>query len=140
MLTLIPQTGPDQRQENLHKENGGVVSDHVPVTLLGVELDGETTGIAGSIGRTLLTSDGRETGEERGALADTVQELGLGELGDVVGNLKVTMGSSSLGVDNTLGDTLTVKVGQLINQSEILKKAAPFAYSHIQIRGEEKKK
>lgn len=50
-----------------------------------------------------------------------------------MGNLKVTVGSSSLGVDNTLGDTLTVKVGQLVDQSEILKKAASL-HVHIQIK------
>ena len=100
---------------NLHEEDGSVVSGHVPVALLSVELDGETTGIAGSIGGTLLASDGGETGEERSALADTVQELGLGVLGDVVGDLEVTVGSSTLGVDNTLGDTLAVKVGQLVD-------------------------
>jgi len=34
------------------------------------------------------------------------------------------VGSSSLGVDNTLGDALAVKVGQLVDERKILKEAA----------------
>jgi hypothetical protein len=104
----------------LHEEDWSVVSDHVPVTLLSVELDGESTGIAGSICGTLLTSDSREASEERGALANAVQELGLGVLADVVGDLEVTMGTSTLGMDDTLGNALAVKVRKLVNESEIL--------------------
>ena len=107
----------------LHKEDRGVVSDHVPVTLLGVKLDGETARITGGVGRSLLTSDGGETSEQGSALANAVQELSLGELGDVVSDLEVSVGSSTLGVDNTLGDTLTVKVGQLVKEGKVLEEA-----------------
>lgn len=40
------------------KEDGGVVVNPIPVTLFSIELDGETTRIAGSIRGALLTTDG----------------------------------------------------------------------------------
>ena len=33
------------------------------------------------------------------------------------------MGTGTLGVDNTLGDTLTVKVGQLVKEGKVLEEA-----------------
>ena len=35
-------------------------------------------------------------------------------------DLKVSVSSSTLGVNNTLGDTLAVKVGQLVDESKVL--------------------
>lgn len=40
------------------EEHGSVVEHPIPVSFLGVEFDGETTGITGTVGRTLLTTDG----------------------------------------------------------------------------------
>lgn len=59
------------------EEDWGVVASHIPVAFLGVELAGETSGISLSVGGTLLASDGGETKEHGGSLADGVKELGL---------------------------------------------------------------
>jgi hypothetical protein len=40
-----------------NEEDGGVVSNEVPVALLGFELDTETTRISSGVCRTLLTTD-----------------------------------------------------------------------------------
>jgi hypothetical protein len=40
-------------------------------------------------------------------------------LGDVVGDNTFTVGSGTLSVHNTLGDTLTGEVSQLVNQVEV---------------------
>ncbi len=45
----------------LDEEDWGVVEDPVPVALLGLELDGETTRVTSGIGRAGLSSYGRET-------------------------------------------------------------------------------
>ena len=42
------------------KEDGRIITDHVPVTLFGIELDREAPGF---IGRSFLATDGRETSE-----------------------------------------------------------------------------
>jgi len=41
-------------------------------------------------------------------------------VGDVGRDLKVAVGTGTLGVDDTLGDALAVKVGELVNQVEVL--------------------
>lgn len=103
------------------EEDGGVVEDPVPVALLGVELDGEATGITGTVGGTLLTTDGREAHKGLGLLANTLEHVNGGDVTDVVGDLEFTVGTGTLGVDDTLGDSLAVKVGQQIDQVEVLK-------------------
>jgi hypothetical protein len=37
-------------------------------------------------------------------------------------DLKVSMSCSTLGVDSTLGNTLTIEMGELVDQVEVLKK------------------
>lgn len=105
-----------------NEEHGRVVSDHVPVSFFSVELDGETAGISLSVRRTLLASDGGETSEDGSPLADGVEELGLAVFGDVVGDLKVSPGSSTLGVDDSLRDSLSVEFSQLVDEVEVLEK------------------
>ena len=48
---------------------GSVVPDEVPVALLGVELDGEATGIPRRVGRTGLAADRGPARGDRGPLA-----------------------------------------------------------------------
>jgi hypothetical protein len=76
--------------------------DMVPVALLGPELDGETARVACRVGRSTLATDSRETSSGAGLVSDLAEELGAGEIGDVVGDLKDAVRSASLGVDNTL--------------------------------------
>ena len=52
----------------LDEENRGVVADHVVVALLCVELDGEASGVSNCVSRAILTSDSRESQEQRGLL------------------------------------------------------------------------
>jgi len=104
-----------------NEENWSVVTNHIPVTFFSIELDCETTGVASSVSATLLTTDSGETKEDGSLLANLVQELGLGNLAKVVSDLKDTMGTGTLGVDNTLRDTFSVEVSELINKMEILK-------------------
>jgi len=64
------------------EEDGRVVVDPIPVALLSVELDGETTRIAGSICGALLTTDSRETGNGLGLLADSLEHVNDSDIGD----------------------------------------------------------
>mmetsp|Transcript_137763 Transcript_137763/g.194883 ORF Transcript_137763/g.194883 Transcript_137763/m.194883 type:complete len:292 (-) Transcript_137763:39-914(-) len=102
------------------EEDGGVVAGHIPVAFLSVELDGETSGISLSIGRTLLTTDGGESGEDGGSLSNLIQEFGLGVLGDVMSDLEVTVSTSTLSVHNSLRDSLSVEVSKLVDEVEVL--------------------
>lgn len=105
-----------------NEEDGGVVSNHVPVALLSVELDGKTSGVSLSVGRSLFSSDGGETYGDGSSLSDGVEEVSMGELGDVVCDFEVPEGSGALGVDDSFGDSLPVEVGQLVDEGKVLEK------------------
>ena len=64
------------------EEDRGVVVDPVPVTLLGVELDGEAAWVASGIWGTLLSSDGGEAGDGLGLLANLVEHVDDRDIGD----------------------------------------------------------
>lgn len=102
------------------KEDRRVVVYHVQVTFLGVQLDGETTGISGGVRRTGLPTYSGETVDQTGALADFVQEGGAADVGDVIGDLEVTESTGTLSVDHPLRDSLSVKVCEGVNQVEVL--------------------
>jgi hypothetical protein len=49
------------------------------------------------------------------------EEGGAGQVGDIVGDLKVAVCACALGVDDTLGDALSVKVSEEIDVVKVLK-------------------
>jgi hypothetical protein len=103
-----------------NEEDGGVVSDHVVVAFLGVELNSESTGVSDGIRSTSLTSDSGETEEARSALTNLVEEVGLGKFRHITGDFKVAVGSSSLSMDDSLGNSLSVEMSELVNEVEVL--------------------
>lgn len=64
------------------EEDWGVVVDPIPVTFLSIELDGETAWVASGIWRSLLTTDSGEAGDGLGLLADLVEHVDDGDVGD----------------------------------------------------------
>jgi len=102
------------------EEHRSVVEDPVHVTLLRPDLDGEASRITSSICTTALTTDGRETDSGASLRADLGEEGGGSEVGDVVGDFEVTMGASTLCMDDTLGNPLTIKVSEKIDMVEVL--------------------
>lgn len=102
------------------EKDGGVVVDPVNVSLVGVELGGETSGVSSSIGGSLLSSNGGESSEGLGLLTDLGQEIGAVEVGDIVSDLELSVSTGSLSVDNSLGDSLSVEVGEQVDQGKVL--------------------
>ena len=103
------------------EEDWGVVSNHIVVTLLGVELNGKTSWVSNSIWGTSLTSNSGESQEAWGLLTNFVKELGLGELGDILGDFHDTVSSSSLSMDNSLWDSFSIEMSEFIDEVEVLK-------------------
>ena len=103
-----------------HEKDRRVVADDVVVALLGVELDGEAAHVAVRVGGALVGGHDREAQEQRRALANIVEEGGLGPLGDVGGHLEVAEGAAALDVVHAIGDALADEVGQLLDQVGIL--------------------
>lgn len=69
-----------------------------------------TSGVSGRVCRARLTTDGRESGDTLGLLANAVQHVDGGDIADVVGNFELSVSTGALGVDDALWDTLAVKV------------------------------
>src|SRR5205823_6233141 len=93
----------------------------VPVPVLGVQLDGEASGVAQRFGRVAAVDDGREADEQRSALALLLEQLRAGVRADrLVADgpvrLEVAVGASAAGMYDPLGDPLAVEVGDLFEE------------------------
>jgi hypothetical protein len=103
----------------LDEEDGDVVTDEIPVALVRVELDGESTNVPGRIGRAAFAEHRREPHEHRRLLADFGEERGAGELGDRVGTFEDAVRRGAARVDDALGNPLVVEVRDLFTQNEV---------------------
>jgi len=122
-----------------NEENGGIVKDPIPVSFLSSELDSKATGIARSVGRSILSSDSGEANCGTYAVADLMEEGLGGDVAQIMGDLEVAMGTSSLGMNlhriqisvldeicsdlqntyHSLWDSFTIKVSKEIDVVEI---------------------
>jgi hypothetical protein len=66
--------------EGLTEKDWSVVGDKVPVSLGGPELDRETSGVSGSIARSRLSTDSRESNSQ-GTLGTLGEHVGHAEIG-----------------------------------------------------------
>ena len=57
------------------KENGGVIEDPIPITLLGIKFHGEASRISGGIRRPLFTSHGRKASNTSCLLTHSVEHV-----------------------------------------------------------------
>ncbi len=81
------------------EENWGVIEDPIPVTFLSPEFDGETTRVTSGVGGSGFTTDGGEAGGNTDLLSDTLEEGLGGDVAQVMGDFKVSVGTYTLGVD-----------------------------------------
>lgn len=89
-----------------NEEDGGVVEHPVKVALIRPDLDGEPTGIAGGIRGAGLATDGGDTECGAGSSTNLLEEGSTCDVGDVVGDFEVTVGTEALRVNlrRTVGD------------------------------------
>jgi hypothetical protein len=52
------------------KKHGGVIEDPIPVSFVGPELDGKSTGVASSVGGAWFATNSRETNSSANFFAD----------------------------------------------------------------------
>ena len=97
-----------------------VVAHHVPVALIRVEFDGKAADVAFRVRRAALTGHGGETDEDLCLLADLGKERGLGIPGDVMRHRERPVSTGALGVHAPLRNDLTVEMGQLFLEPDIL--------------------
>ena len=124
-----------------NEEDGRVVENPVEVPLLRPDLDSEawksvstrqshiarslhTTGVTGGVCRTELTTDGGETDRERRGLADFVEERRACQVADVVRDLKDTVSTGTLGMDDTLCTARSKAKSHIISTRKTCEKRA----------------
>lgn len=81
------------------EEDGSVVEHPVNVSLISFDLDGKATGITGSIRRSEFTANSGESNGGTVFLADLCEEPGRGDVAEAIGQFKVTVCSSTFGVN-----------------------------------------
>src|ERR1700693_5299056 len=102
-----------------------VVADDVPVTLLGIELEGGASDVAFRISRASFARDCGDSCEHRRLLADFRETLGLVVAADVVSHREGAVGSPAFGVHAPLRDHLPVEMRQLFDQPDTRSSAGP---------------
>lgn len=60
-----------------YEEHGCIIANHVPISLLGIELDRETARIPGRITRSLLSADSRKPNGDFRFLADLAEDISI---------------------------------------------------------------
>ena len=106
--------------EGSEEEDGCVIEDPIPVSLFSVELEGKATRVTSTVGRALLTADGGEASNAFRLLAQPAEHVNGSQVGDVVRNLELAICSGTFRMDNALGDSLAIEVGEKVNQVEVL--------------------
>ena len=93
-----------------HEEHGHVVAHEVPVALARVELDREAARVADRLGRAALVDDGREARDHGRLRPRRAEEVGAGEVRDVMRRLEEALGRGAAGVNDALRDALAVEL------------------------------
>ena len=103
----------------LDKEHWDVVADQVPIAFGGVELRGESAGIAGSVHGTAETCNGGEAHKDRSFLA-FIEHLRAADFCALAVGDEGSVGAGTTGVHYALWDAFVIEVLQLIAQLLVL--------------------
>lgn len=103
-----------------NKEHGSIVSNHIIVSFLCVELNSESSRISVGICSSLLSSYSREPKEQWSSFSYRVEEFGFAVFRDVISDLKISMGASSLGMNHSFRDPFPIEFGEFIDKVEVL--------------------
>src|ERR1700676_5217568 len=109
-----------EAQRIAEEKDWSIVSDDVPISVLGIELESKPADIALRIGRPAFPSDGRKAREHRRLLSNLRQNRCLGVLGDVVSRGESSMRPPAFGVHPALRNDLAIKMCELLDQPDIL--------------------
>ncbi len=114
----------------LDEEHRHVVADQIERALAGVELGGESAGIAHGVRRSARAQHRGEPDEHR-RLDTGFEKLCRADLFGRAIPAKYAVGAGPTGVHNALGNAFVVEVGDLFAQMEVLQKRRP-AFARLQ--------
>src|SRR5450759_1588701 len=104
----------------LNEKDRDVVADQVPVAFLSVELDGKSAYVTRGIYRTRAARDGRYASKHGCLLTYLSEYPGGGVLFQRGGQLEESMHARRSRVNDTLGNTLVIEMGDFFAEDEIL--------------------
>ena len=102
------------------EENGCIVCHHIPVAFFSPEFDGETSRVSSTVVRSRFATDGRKADSNWTFIACLGKDVGKAEIIERLGAFEGTVCTAALGVDDALGDTLSVEVGDEVDEVEVL--------------------
>lgn len=88
--------------------------------LSGVELDGKPAGVSDGFRAATLVDDGGEAEDDRRLDAGRSEEVGAGEVSDIMGALEEALGARASGMDDALRYALPGEVCDLFDQMVVL--------------------
>jgi len=103
----------------LNKKNRNIVANDVPVALFGVELDSKTPHIARHVRRTLAARHSGKSHKGRGFFALALEDIGAGDVLEGIVGFKIAMGAVTPGMYYPFGDSLMVKMKDLVAQNVV---------------------
>ncbi|MNZ76266.1 hypothetical protein D3C78_947670 [compost metagenome] len=103
----------------LDEEHRHVIAHQVEVAFIGEELDGKAAHIAHGVPRPARPLHRGKAHEHRGNLLRVLKKSGLGQCCMGFVSLEVTMGAAATGMHDALGNTLMVKVRDLLTHDEV---------------------
>jgi hypothetical protein len=114
------------------EEDREIVADEIPVPVLGVELHREATRIAGDLGGIAPTDHSREPDRERRLLAGLLEQLRARvprgrRVADLARHLEFAIADEAAGVDDALGDALSIEMRDLFEEVIVLQRGGSTA-------------
>ena len=109
----------------LYEKYRHIVPDQIEVTFVGEKLDRETANITHRIPGAPRALHGGETHEYGGLLAGVLQESCFGQCAVGLVRLKITMSTSASRMHDALGNTLMVKMRDLLAHDEVFEQRRP---------------
>ena len=103
-----------------HKEDRGVVADHIPVSVFGVKLDREAADVAFSVCGAALTCDGREAQQAVGLFTCFREYSGLGIARDIISHGECAVGPRTFGMHDPLRYAFAVESSHLLQELKVL--------------------
>src|SRR5262245_60959 len=105
------------------KKDWRIVSNDIPIAVLGVELERSPADITLRIGCPALPSDGRKAREQRRLFSNLRKNRRFGVLGDVVSRRERSIRPPALGMHPALRNDLAIKVCELLDEPDVLEES-----------------
>src|ERR1700691_5183404 len=106
----------------LNEKHRDVIADQIPISFSGIELDRKSAHVPRRVYRTCATSNSRYSGEHRSLLPHFGEYPGGGVFLQRRGQFEESMNPRGSRVNDTFGNTLVIKMCDLLAQDEVFEK------------------